>query len=155
MYLIIQDLKDNCAEGQASLAKLPPNIASRMYFRAHNFFKPQPFKSAQVYLLRMILHDWPAKEAIQILRNLVPALTTGSRILIMDTVLPKPGSIPSVQERVLRVRDMTMLQVFNSQERDYEDWKDLIAAADPRLSILNVVQPSGSVMSVIEVGFEA
>lgn len=102
----------------------------------------------------MILHDWPANEATTILKNLVVALNKGSRILIMDTVLPRPGALASAQERLLRVRDMTMLQAFNSLERDLEDWKEILAAADPRLALVSVVQPTGSVMSVIEVVFD-
>lgn len=136
------------------LASLPSPIASRICFQGHNFFEEQPFKGAQAYLLRMILHDWPANEATTILKNLVVALDKGSRILIMDTVLPRPGSLASAQERLLRVRDMTMLQAFNSLERDLEDWKDILAAADPRLALVNVVQPTGSVMSAIEVVFD-
>ena len=47
-----------------------------------------------------------------------------SRIIIMDTVLPKPGSVPVSVERIARARDMTMLQAFNSKERDLDDWID-------------------------------
>lgn len=69
----------------------------------------------------------------------------------MDSVMPTPGSIPSTQERLIRHRDLTMLQSFNSLERDIDDWKDLLSRADDRLSLVNVVQPVGSVMSVLEV----
>ncbi|ORY10494.1 sterigmatocystin 8-O-methyltransferase [Clohesyomyces aquaticus] len=154
LNFIVQDLPENAAEGQTSISALSANIKNRIYFQGHNFFEEQPFKGAQAYLLRMILHDWPANEATCILKNLVPALNKGARILIMDTVLPRPGTLPSSQERLLRVRDMTMLQAFNSLERDLEDWKDVLAAADPRLSIAGVTQPAGSVMSMIEVVFD-
>lgn len=106
---------------------------------------------ADIYLLRMILHDWPASEARVILQNLIPALRGNSRIVIMDSVLPRPGSMPLTQERLIRARDMTMLQVFNSSERHIEDWEDLLAMVDSRLRIVNLVQPLGSVMSVLEV----
>nr|QKG86290.1 O-methyltransferase [Aspergillus sp. FM242] len=122
---------------------------------AHNFFEDQPYKGANVYLLRMILHDWPMREATSILKRLLPALKKSTRIIIMDTVLPRPGSIPSAEERLLRARDMTMLQAFNSLERDLDDWKELLKGVDERLSLVNVVQPVGSVMSAMEVAFEA
>lgn len=73
----------------------------------------------------------------------------------MDSVLPTPGSLPSTLERLIRARDMTMMQAFNSLERDLEDWKALLRGADERLTLVNVVQPLGSVMSVMEVAFEA
>ena len=99
----------------------------------------------------MILHDWAEKEAVQILSNLVPALLDGSKILIMDTVLPDPGTIPATKERMLRVRDLTMRQVFNSQERTMSDWEELVNLADSRLKITGANQPNGSNMSLITV----
>ncbi|KAL1953850.1 hypothetical protein VTO42DRAFT_2110 [Malbranchea cinnamomea] len=160
LNFIVQDLPENAADGHAALSspekqqELGVSVTSRISFVGHNFFEPQPFHGADVYLLRMILHDWPKRDAVTILRNLVPALKSSSRIIIMDTVLPRPGSIPSAQERLLRARDMTMLEAFNSLERDLDDWKDLLACADSRLRLENVVQPVGSVMSVLEVAFD-
>ncbi|EGD94047.1 hypothetical protein TESG_01574 [Trichophyton tonsurans CBS 112818] len=157
LNFIVQDLPENAADGQAFLAspeqqeKLGKGVTSRIFFEGHDFFQPQPFQGADVYLLRMILHDWPKKEAVKILQNILPALKDSSRIIIMDTVLPQPGSIPSAQERLLRARDMTMLEAFNSLERDLEDWKELLHSVDERLTLKNVVQPVGSVMSVLEI----
>ena len=100
----------------------------------------------------MILHDWPDDEAVKILRHIVAAMIKAeSRLLIMDTVLPMPGTVPVSVERIVRVRDLTMMQAFNSKERELEDWKALLAAADSRLRLVNVVQPFGSNMSVLEV----
>jgi 6-hydroxytryprostatin B O-methyltransferase len=98
----------------------------------------------------MILHDWAFEDSVKILRNLIPALTSGSKILIMDTVLPNPGSIPASKERLLRVRDLTMMQVFNSLERGIEDWKQIFAETDPRLVVKTVSHPPGSNLSLIE-----
>ena len=131
------------------------DIASRLTFEAHDFTNPQPVRGAEAYLLRMILHDWPDDEAAQILRNIITAMDeTKSRILVMDTVLPMPGSLPVSIERIVRVRDLTMLQAFNSKERHLDDWKDLLALADPRLKLIHVVQPFGSAMSVLEVAVD-
>ena len=69
----------------------------------------------------------------------------------MDTVLPRPGSVPATQEASLRVRDLSMMQTFNSKEREMEDWIGLLKAVDPALRLKNVVQPFGSSMSVLEV----
>ena len=99
----------------------------------------------------MILHDWPKEQATIILKNIVPALKPFSRLLIMDSILPAPGSIPSSTERLLRVRDLTMWQAFNSQERDLDAWKELLATADERLRLVNIVQPFGSIMSIMEI----
>lgn len=42
---------------------------------------------ANVYFLRWITHDWSDKYALMILRNLIPALKDGARIIVYDRVL--------------------------------------------------------------------
>ena len=153
---MVQDLPANADSGRKAAAEsLPADVASRVTFQAHDFTQPQPVRGADAYLLRMILHDWPDGEAAKILRNIVAAMDKAdSRLLIMDTVLPMPGSVPVSVERIVRVRDLTMAQAFNSKERDLDDWKDLLAAADPKLQLVRVVQPFGSTMSVLEVALD-
>lgn len=155
LTFVVQDLPGNADSGRKAAAEsLTADVASRLTFQAHDFTQPQPVRGADAYLLRMILHDWPDGEAAKILRNIVAAMDkVNSRLLIMDTVLPMPGSVPVSVERIVRVRDLTMIQAFNSKERDLDDWKDLLAAADPHLQLVRVVQPFGSAMSVLEVAF--
>jgi 6-hydroxytryprostatin B O-methyltransferase len=125
---------------------------TRVSFKAHNFFEPQPTKDAAVYMLRMIIHDWPDAEAKTILSNIVPALESSkATLLIMDTVLPSPGSLPSVRERVIRTRDLTMRQVFNARERGVDDWEALLREADSRLTLDEVRQPEGSNMCLLAI----
>ena len=73
----------------------------------------------------------------------------------MDTVLPTPGTAPMVEEALLRYRDLTMMQMFNSKEREIDDWKGLYEQVDKRLVIKRVQKPFGSNMSVMEVGLDA
>ena len=151
MHFVVQDFRENVDNGQAAAAQLPADIASRISFQEHNFFTAQPVTGAEVYLLRMILHDWPDADAIVILRALVGAMSSGSRLIIMDSVLPRPGSITSAQERMLRARDMTMLEAFNSLERDEEDWRRLLATADKGLTLRGIQEPMGSALSLLDV----
>ncbi|GJC87420.1 O-methyltransferase aurJ [Colletotrichum liriopes] len=149
----VQDLDVVVREDKAGQKQ---EAADRVAFKAHNFFEPQPTIGASVYMLRMIIHDWPAAEAATILRNIVPALdATNSTLLIMDTVLPPPGRLPSVRERVIRTRDLTMRQVFNAQERSVEDWEALLQATDPRLKLQGMRQPEGSNMSLLTIRLTA
>ena len=54
-----------------------------------NFFDPQPKlpKVPDVFLLRMIMHDWPDKYAIQILKRLREAAGETTKLVVIDTVL--------------------------------------------------------------------
>ncbi|KAE8351668.1 hypothetical protein BDV28DRAFT_149778 [Aspergillus coremiiformis] len=107
-------------------------MSSRITFQRHDFFNPQPVIDADVYLL--------------------PLVRPGARILVMDTVLPIPGSVPVSEEALLRVRDLTMMQTFNTHERGREEWEELVHAADSLLKINRAIQPVGSGMAVLEVG---
>jgi 6-hydroxytryprostatin B O-methyltransferase len=108
-------------------------------------------KGATVYLLRHILHDWPDKEAIQILRNLVPVLGNQSRIIISDIVLPQQGSIPAIEERVMRMNDLLLHQFTNTSERAFGEWEAIVAAADNKLRVKRVYRNAGSILSLMEI----
>ena len=73
----------------------------RVQFMEHDFFKPQP-TTADVYLLRWILHNYPTKHCLKILRSLVPALRPGARVIVMDNIVPEPGTISQMAEREIR-----------------------------------------------------
>lgn len=149
---IVQDLPETIANAPP----LPESLHSRISFMSHDFFKLQVVEGAAVYLLRMILHDWPDAEAKKILQNHVEVLRKGARLIIMDTVLPTPGSVPTNEESLLRYRDLTMMQMFNSKERELSDWAALLDGIDAeggKLVLKAVEKPFGSVMSVMEVTY--
>ncbi|MCJ1311746.1 hypothetical protein MMC25_005419 [Agyrium rufum] len=60
--LIVQDLPVVINEAK----DLPQGIEAM----AHNFFTTQPVKGAKAYYLRTVLHDWPNKQAREILGNI-------------------------------------------------------------------------------------
>ena len=132
---------------------LEQSVKSRISFEGHSFFDPQPVKDADIYVLRMILHDWPHDEAMTILRNIHDAMQPSARLVIMDTALPEPGTSSLSQEAQLRVRDLTMRETFNAHERETEEWTALLAEVDKSWRLRRVVQPFGSNLSVMEVAF--
>ena len=71
--------------------------------------------------------------------------------VVMDTILPPPGDPAGggLGEAVLRVRDLSMAQNFNSGERDLDDWENLIEGVRPRLKLVRWEQPKGSVLGVL------
>ena len=99
---------------------------------------------ADIYLLRMILHDWPDDKPVEILKHLSKARKEGSRILIMDMVLPAPRTGSATLEAALRQKDLTMRQVLHAHEREVEDWHALVTKVDTRLRIVSIRQPEGS-----------
>ncbi|KIX06362.1 uncharacterized protein Z518_04338 [Rhinocladiella mackenziei CBS 650.93] len=151
LHFIVQDLPDIVALGEQ---RLPPGLKDRVSFQVHDFFTPQPVQGADVYFLRFILHDYSDTHATLILKNLLLAFKPNSRLLVMDGVLPEPGSMPTSEERLIRVMDLEMMTNFNAKERDLDDWRNLFVKADPRLKVVKVVKPPGSVNSIIEAALE-
>ncbi|RAH80345.1 putative O-methyltransferase [Aspergillus japonicus CBS 114.51] len=147
LRFVVQDTAPTIA--QAPVAT-PPGEHSRVQFMAHDFFTDQPVHGADVYLLRMVLHDFGDADCVRILRGLVPALRDGGRVVLNEFCLPEPGSVGLLEEKQIRTMDMNMLSLFNSRERDAADWQALFAQADPRFRWGGVTKPAGSNLSVIQ-----
>lgn len=64
-------------------------LQSQISFMKHNFFSDQPV-SADAYIFRHILHDWNDADSLAIIKSLLPALKTGSRVFISEGLLPDP-----------------------------------------------------------------
>ncbi|KAF4990515.1 hypothetical protein FGRMN_8415 [Fusarium graminum] len=154
LKLVIEDLLEPLKTAKARVSELSEDVRSRIEILEYDFFTPQPVKHADVYLLRTILHDWPNSDAIKILQGVVKAMGPSSRLLIMDMVLPKPGTGSRTFEATLRQKDLTMIQTFNAKEREVEEWRDLLNGADARLMIRTIERPAASELSVIEAVLE-
>ncbi|ORY59300.1 putative O-methyltransferase [Pseudomassariella vexata] len=152
LNFIVQDLPEVVEGGPKILEGVnDASVSSRIQYQGHNFFETNPVIGADVYLLRMILHDWNFENCVKILGAIVPSMRSKSSIVIMDSVLPAPESVPRSSERIIRVRDLTMIQVFNSQERAVEDWEAILEKVDSTLKISTISQPFGSVLALIKV----
>ncbi|KAI2840260.1 hypothetical protein CBS147321_7200 [Aspergillus niger] len=149
LSFVVQDYKHTADEGRAAL---PSHLSERVSFQAHDFFAPQTV-AGDVYLLRHVCHNWSDENAARILRNLVPAMKSSSRILLVEVVTVRPGVVNRVQEKYMRNVDVTMLQMLNTQERSREDWESVVTLADKRLKVLRIHRPEGSWDSIIEIGF--
>jgi 6-hydroxytryprostatin B O-methyltransferase len=118
--------------------------------RATDAEKPQ----VKVFLIRHVLHNLPDPVARSVLANVVSVLEPGARILIMDLVLPQPGSLDPYEEGMLRMRDLIQKEMANGRARDESDWNRLIGSVGQGVKILSLVRPTGSDLSLLEVGFE-
>ncbi|KAI0838918.1 S-adenosyl-L-methionine-dependent methyltransferase [Hypoxylon sp. FL0890] len=148
LSFVVQDMEPVIA---AAKAEVPADVAGRVEFMAHDFLTEQPVRGADVYFLRWILHNWSDKYSIKILRNLIPALKPGAKIIVNDNVLPQPGTISKFQEKRLRAMDLTMTEIQNSHEREVDDWKRFIQLADPRFKFQEAKKPEGSNLWILTV----
>ena len=96
---IVEDWPDVVAQGQEGL---PADLQGRVSFQAHDFFQEQPIKGADVYLLRIVLHDWSDKYAKMIIKAIIPALVPGAKVVINDRMVPGLGEVHYLTEREAR-----------------------------------------------------
>ncbi|KAL7621422.1 hypothetical protein AAE478_008744 [Parahypoxylon ruwenzoriense] len=170
LRVIVQDMPHIIEEARSTL---PPRSAasSRVTLQAHDFFTPQTIHGADVYILRLILHDWSDAFSIRILRQLIPALKPGARILLNDFCIPSSGIMSRYEERQARLvldrnavkfdprwclqedcrcQDIAMMAIFNSKERSETEWAKLVSEADFRFHLQSVVQLPSSPLGLLE-----
>lgn len=131
---------------------------------------------ADLYLIKLILHDWPDKECVEILRALRPALKPGAKILFVDYVgkhdaveqggegegdgavsngdsktngeeAPVPRSIKQMGTST----DLRMMALFSTKERVPSSWKRIFREADERYDIVRFEANPLSFFVIIEV----
>ena len=147
---VIQDLPQVVSEAPA---ELPVDLKDKIDFVVQDFFKPQSNESAPAaFLLRYILHNWSDKYAVTILRNLVPAVRKGSKVLIYEYVL-EDGPVTDMTARFGFQMDGIMATFFNAQERTAREYEELFKTADEHYVVDAVRRPEGSTMSIVEVGW--
>ncbi|KAK4124827.1 S-adenosyl-L-methionine-dependent methyltransferase [Parathielavia appendiculata] len=128
MRFVVQDLPKTVDSAPKPISE-DPQVAERIELLAHDFFTEQVTKDADVYFFRWIIHNYSTPYAVRILRNLIPALKPGARIVINDHCLREPGQEHPWDERVMRRMDVVMLALLNAQERTEAEFRALFAAA--------------------------
>jgi 2-polyprenyl-3-methyl-5-hydroxy-6-metoxy-1,4-benzoquinol methylase len=124
------------------VAKEPRSSAlqSRWAAEAGSFFQAVP--SADAYLVKSILHDWPDERCVQILRNCAAALNPDGVVLVVELVLDRTG-----YEVDAALSDLNMLVLPGGRERTESEYAALFDAAGLRLAR---VVDTGTRMAILE-----
>jgi hypothetical protein len=115
-------------------------LSSRCWVEGGDFFVSVP-PEADAYVLRHVIHDWQDPEATAILSTCRKAMRPGSRIILVENVIP-PANQPSFGKWL----DLMMLLVAG-RERTEEEFGRLFSAAG--LVLTRVVSTTSDV-SVLE-----
>ena len=101
------------------------------------------------YLLSWVLHDWDDATTLQILGNCRAAMAQGSRLLVVEMVVPEPGQPNAAAfARLVRQTDLEMLAVVGGRERTAAEYEALLAESGFTLD--RIVPLEGMPWSVIE-----
>ena len=116
-------------------------LTDRVTIQSGSFFETVP-AGGDAYLLSHIIHDWTEDQCLVILGHCRHAMNPGSRLLIVEMVLPG-GDTPHPGKML----DMMMLVGPGGQERTEQEYGTLLSKAGLRLTR---VLPTTSPVSVVE-----
>lgn len=112
-------------------AKFPmndPGIASRLEYVGGDMFESVP--SADVYVVKHIIHDWDDERCIRLLKNCHQSMRGKGRVICVDAVLPPMGDISGAPAKIL---DLNMMVFIPGKERTRAQWEALYQAVGFRI----------------------
>lgn len=118
-----------------------PRLAGRVRLTPGDLFTG-PLPEGDVYVLASVLHDWPDPRAADILTCCRAACRPGTRLLVVDRVLPDRGGSLSLHN------DLLMLAACGGRERTMDNWQALAGRCG--FEITEVRGAAGTDLSVLE-----
>ncbi|HZG45535.1 MAG TPA: methyltransferase [Allosphingosinicella sp.] len=107
-----------------------------------NFFESVP--EGDLYLLKLILHDWTDEQSLAILRSIRAAIRPGGRVAIVETLLPE-----QVEPHPGYLFDLNMMVMTGGRERSAADFGTLLDQTGFRLeSVTPTPTPMGVVQAI-------
>jgi len=135
---IVFDLPHVTASAKAKLEA--QGLLGRCEVVAGDFFKSVP--SADLYVLKQILHDWNDEQATTILRNCAQSMTSRGRMAIVEMVIPDDGAPTPAQ-----LMDVNMLAILPGRERTQAEYTALLEGVGLRVERL---VPTHSPFQILE-----
>ncbi len=129
-----------------AVAEAPPvlrqhGVADRVEVLEGSFFDSVP-TGGDVYVLKMILHDWPDDKAVEILQKVHEAAKIGTKVLVIDCVIPDHD-----REFFGHWTDLEMLLMQAGRDRTVPEYRSLLERAGFRVTR---VVPTASPLSFVE-----
>jgi SAM-dependent methyltransferase len=125
----------------AAIQQKAPSLGARCALAAGDFFLSVP-QGGDVYLLKSVLHDWDDAQCGQILANCHRAMSSDSRLLIIEVVL-QPKSL-SVYANCM---DVLMLAITGGKERSLAAFQHLLEQGG---FVLERIYPTATEFSILE-----
>jgi predicted transcriptional regulator len=98
---------------------------------------------ADLYTMKMILHDWNDEECIKILSNIHKSASDKSKVFIIEHIVPNPG-IPHFS----KLFDVHMMCATSGRERTSEEYESILNQAGWRYD--KTYYPDSKIIGVIE-----
>ena len=119
---ILFDLPAVIIDAELKLQHSPVIQMRRLELIGGSFFETIP-PDGDLYILSRILLNWSDEDAIKIINNCFKVMEPGSKLLILDFVLPAQSE-SSYQQAVLS--DINLYAVVHSSNRTKREWESLV-----------------------------
>lgn len=116
-------------------------VADRVRIAEGSFFDAVP-EGGDAYVLKNVIHDWTDDDAVRILRNVRRASELGTKVLLVELVIP-----PHDREFPGKLLDLEMLVLVSARERTAAEYARLLE--DAGFQMTRVAQ-TASPFSVVE-----
>ena len=116
-------------------------LQDRCKYVEGNMFEQVP--PADLYIMKMILHDWNDDECIKILSNIYKAAPDKTRMFIDEHIVPDPG-IPHFS----KLFDIHMMCATTGRERTIEEYKSICSRSGWRY--IQTHYPESKMIGVVE-----
>jgi len=125
--------------------------ASRVTLMPGSFFDDGAIpRGCDVYTMKHIIHDWDDKQSVEILRNTAAAMHPGSRLLLLEVVVPEDNSYNPLKTDFSSYFDLHMLVAVGGAERRPSEFKRILTRAGLELVEVHKGSGPGALMCVIE-----
>ncbi|WP_148687271.1 methyltransferase [Candidatus Nitrosocosmicus hydrocola] len=116
-------------------------LQDRCKYIEGNMFDHVP--PADLYMMKMILHDWSDNECIQILSNIHKSAPDKAKIFIVEHLVPDP-SVPHFS----KLFDIHMMCATTGRERTIDEYKSILSQSGWQL--IHTHYPKSKMIGVIE-----
>lgn len=123
---------------------IPEELRDRCDTAAGSFFDTVP-QEADLYMTKWVIHDWNDEESVKILTNIALGMKKGSKLLIIDSVIPDDSQNKPHAGKLL---DINIMAMTTGKERTLNEFKQLLQRAG--LVFNQLISTSTEVSSIVE-----
>lgn len=139
---VLFDLPDTVAQASASVRASAQG--NRIELVGGDFFEAVP--AGDLYLIKMVLHDWNDAECVAILKRVRASILPGGRIAVIDYLLPEVPAPTSAH-----LMDVAMMIWATGRERRLSEFQALFAASGFRFDRVTENPDGQSVIEAVPV----
>jgi ubiquinone/menaquinone biosynthesis C-methylase UbiE len=121
-------------------------IADRCEVIAGDFFEFIP-EGGDAYILSSVVHDWDDDECLRILQNCRKVMSPGTRLLLVECVLPG-----TPQPDFSKLLDLQMLVITGGRERTESQFKALLESANFNLTKITSTEVPECIVEAVAAG---